>query len=437
FASSVPTTIIDGKLFASIPYGDSINLYTPFLKRLSVGTPLSISVADIRVEGDSIKTTISLNIASSLPAGNYRLRINAVERYVADNALNGETNFYDVFRKYYPDSNGFQISTDPGSFKYTYTYYREPSWVDSMLYTAVFIQNDNNREVLNCAKGRNIVMSLKQHSSKIVNGKSDIPDNVNLINGNRQFTFSADSVQTQLNIELFEAFFPPLGWKIFNRDGYITFSQYNGANGPTFGGVKAVIMDFFDYNIPGQKDSMYSKPYTGLLVTDTVQFNYSYAQYNSANIDSLIVRVSTDGGITFPTEVFRRGGLALATAPQTTSFFVPTNNSQWRSFRFGLSDIVSINNSGINIPERFELQQNFPNPFNPSTVIKYNLSIGGNVSFKIYNLLGKELLTLVNQKQSAGSYEIIFDGINFASGVYFYNLTTEGFTETKRMVLIK
>jgi len=439
FKPGFPTTIIDGKLFASIPYGDSANLYAPFLKRLSTGTPVSMSVTDERLKGDSIKTTININIASSVKPGNYRLRVNAVERYIRDTASNGETNFYDVFRKFYPDSNGFQISTDVGNYQFTYTYYRDPTWVDSMLYTAAFIQNDNTREVINCAKGRNIVLSIPKNNSKLIYEKSDVPNNLNLNNGKRELLFTSDSIQTSLNIELYEAFFPPLGWRLFNQDGYITFSQYNGANGPTFGGVKSVIMDFFDYNVPGQKDSMYSKPYTGLLMTDTVQFDYSYAQYNSTNIDSLIVKVSTDGGLTFPTEVFRKGGLALATAPQTTSFFVPTNNTQWRSFRFGLTDIVALNNSSVNIPDKFELKQNYPNPFNPITVISYQLSVSSFATLKVYDILGKEVAILVNEKQNAGSYNYQFSTINYqlSSGIYFYKLTTDGFSDTKRMVLIK
>ena len=439
FQPSFPTTIVDGKLFASIPYGDSVNLYTPFLKRRSVGTPFSISVADERIKGDSIKTTINVNIISSVRPGNYRLRVNAVERYIRDTASNGENNFYDVFRKFYPDSNGFPISTDQGSYQYIYTYYRDPTWVDSMLYTAAFIQNDNTREVINCAKGRNIVLNLPKNNSKVIYEKSDIPNNLNPNVGKRELLFSSDSIQTSLNIELYEAFFPPIGWKVFNQDGYITFSQYNGANGPTFGGVKSVIMDFFDYNVPGQKDSMYSKLYTGLLSTDTVQFDYAYAQYNSTNIDSLIVRVSTDGGMTFPTEVFRKGGLALATAPQTTSFFVPTNNTQWRSFRFGLTDIVAVNNSSVNIPDKFELKQNYPNPFNPNTVISYQLSVTSFATLKVYDILGKEVAILVNEKQNAGSYNYQFSTINYqlSSGIYFYKLTTDGFSDTKRMVLIK
>lgn len=140
--------------------------------------------------------------------------------------------------------------------------------------------------------------------------------------------------------------------KVYNQDGFITFDQFTGANGPTISGSKSVFMNFFNYNIIGQKDSMYSKVYRGLLNLDTVRFDYSYAQYSTSGsyIDSLIVKVSTDGGLTFPTEIFRKGGNQLATAPQTTTYFIPSNNTMWRSHKSSLNHIVSVNNSTLSLP---------------------------------------------------------------------------------------
>ena len=138
YGQSFPTTIIDGRLFAVIPYGDSLNLYGPYFNRLNKGSPLSMSVSDERVNGDSIRTTVSVNILTTLQQGNYRLRINAVERYIRDtiSASNGETNFYDVFRRLYPDSNGISVPATAGNYNFTYTYYREPSWT-CLLYTSM------------------------------------------------------------------------------------------------------------------------------------------------------------------------------------------------------------------------------------------------------------------------------------------------------------
>lgn len=87
----------------------------------------------------------------------------------------------------------------------------------------------------------------------------------------------------------------------------------------------------------------------------------------------------------------------------------------------------------------FALAQNYPNPFNPSTVINYRLAQSGFVSLKVYNLLGKEIATLVNSQQAAGTYSLNFstDQYHLASGVYIYTLKAGGFTSTKKMVLIR
>ncbi len=89
------------------------------------------------------------------------------------------------------------------------------------------------------------------------------------------------------------------------------------------------------------------------------------------------------------------------------------------------------------IPEEFSLIQNYPNPFNPSTFITYALPQSGNVSLKIYDALGKEVTTLVNSFKNAGVYEVKFDASDLTSGVYFYQLVTENFADTKKMILMK
>ncbi len=87
-------------------------------------------------------------------------------------------------------------------------------------------------------------------------------------------------------------------------------------------------------------------------------------------------------------------------------------------------------------PKRFNLYQNYPNPFNPKTTIKYDIPKDGLVTIKIYDLLGREVFNLREFKTS-GSYEVKFDGSNFASGLYFYSIESGNFKETKKMVLVK
>ncbi|MBK8944490.1 MAG: S8 family serine peptidase [Ignavibacteriae bacterium] len=104
--------------------------------------------------------------------------------------------------------------------------------------------------------------------------------------------------------------------------------------------------------------------------------------------------------------------------------------------------LTSININEEDIPTQFELYQNYPNPFNPTTKIKYAIPQNdkyetSNVKILIYDLLGREIKTLVNQKQNPGVYEINFDGSSLSSGVYFYKLTFGDFTSIKKMILLQ
>lgn len=95
------------------------------------------------------------------------------------------------------------------------------------------------------------------------------------------------------------------------------------------------------------------------------------------------------------------------------------------------------NSEETGTPYSFSLSQNFPNPFNPSTMIQYTLAEAQNVELKIYDLLGREVQTLVNTAQNPGSYNVMFNAQNLSSGVYFYKLTAGSFTDIKKMTLVK
>ena len=89
------------------------------------------------------------------------------------------------------------------------------------------------------------------------------------------------------------------------------------------------------------------------------------------------------------------------------------------------------------MPQEFSLSQNYPNPFNPSTLIRYQVANTGKVRLNVYDVLGREVATLVNDVKPAGSYTVTFNAANVPSGVYFYRLQTASFTETKRLVVLK
>jgi len=100
------------------------------------------------------------------------------------------------------------------------------------------------------------------------------------------------------------------------------------------------------------------------------------------------------------------------------------------------SSVNSINNKQ-NKPLSFELNQNFPNPFNPSTKIRYSVANTSFVKLKVYDILGREIAELVNEEKPAGIYEADFEGSLLASGVYIYRIQAGNFIETKKMILLK
>lgn len=108
-----------------------------------------------------------------------------------------------------------------------------------------------------------------------------------------------------------------------------------------------------------------------------------------------------------------------------------------RVFKFSLPGITSVEKENSEIPRDFSLSQNYPNPFNPSTTINFSIVEYGFVSLKIYDLLGREVATLVNEELGAGTYSTKFDAGNLASGVYVYRITAKNFASTKKMMLVK
>ena len=95
------------------------------------------------------------------------------------------------------------------------------------------------------------------------------------------------------------------------------------------------------------------------------------------------------------------------------------------------------NNYSYTIPVSCSLHQNYPNPFNPVTNIKFNVAHLTDVKIVVYDIMGREVQTLLNESLKPGTYEASFDGSSFNSGVYFYKITAGGYSETKRMMLEK
>lgn len=121
--------------------------------------------------------------------------------------------------------------------------------------------------------------------------------------------------------------------------------------------------------------------------------------------------------------------------------FVGTDNDSEGSNGKGvfrsIYSTTGINYDNLSVPSLFSLKQNYPNPFNPNTTISYTISKMSYVVIKIYNALGKEVTTLVNESKPAGNYESVFDGTNLPSGIYFCKMMANNFSKTIKLILLK
>lgn len=102
--------------------------------------------------------------------------------------------------------------------------------------------------------------------------------------------------------------------------------------------------------------------------------------------------------------------------------------------QFEYSNVIEVN---VEMPKQYALEQNYPNPFNPTTTIAYQLPAASNVSLKVFDMLGKEVATLVNGRQEAGAYTVNFNANQLSSGIYFYRLQAGNFLQTRKMMLLK
>jgi|WetSurSiteA1Bulk_404760.scaffolds.fasta_scaffold01637_4 hypothetical protein len=147
------------------------------------------------------------------------------------------------------------------------------------------------------------------------------------------------------------------------------------------------------------------------------------------------------GTVLQPDTIFNATGLTNGTLyyfwVRAADSYCSPKNSPYSLVASCTPSPVSVGNNNGEIPKEFKLFNNYPNPFNPVTTIKFDLPKDVQVNLKIYDVLGKEVTVLVNEIYKAGSYQISFNGSGLASGIYFYKINAGSFTDIKRMILIK
>jgi lysyl endopeptidase len=189
----------------------------------------------------------------------------------------------------------------------------------------------------------------------------------------------------------------------------------------------------FDWESTGMHPSLTYKFTINRIGSSTIFYfssnnngNDTFLSLRSSQLDSLAVDLGTVGdSVRCLWRVYAYNGLDSLVSDGSARLLTLKRNT------------VSINPISNVVPVEFKLHNNYPNPFNPETKIRFDIPNSQRVSLKIYNMLGKEIAILVNEVLSTGVYEVNWNAINFSSGTYFYRLETDNFVDTKRMVLLK
>ncbi len=197
----------------------------------------------------------------------------------------------------------------------------------------------------------------------------------------------------------------------------------------------------------------------GLQVGDSLYF-FSQSPLNSTFPDSMKIMYSVSDSVPEGTwTMLGRFQVNVNGFWERKGFRVPTTSTSGRlAIRYGCVDggptgnntdysgidavvvernPVGVINTNTEIPSSYNLSQNYPNPFNPSSKIKFQIAKLSNTKLVVSDILGKEVVTLVNEQLKPGTYEVDFDGTNLPSGIYFYKLITVNFADSKKMILVK
>lgn len=315
------------------------------------------------------------------------------------------------------------------------------------------------------------VIAFSQNTDKLNNVRNPIGPN-SQIGGELPIPFVAT-----FGPESFEnATFPPAGWTRLNPGGGTGWARItNGVNVPGWGtavvgstppgGGTAIAYATYSNGGPTSNDMwlitpqimninlsdsliFYVKKWPGIQYADNLDVKISTTNNTTPGAFSLTVALLVYPGsndTTWTRKAYRLSSVAGLT--QGANIYVGFREHVLDNFNDGdvigidlvrvVEDLTAINQVGNEIPASFDLSQNYPNPFNPSTKINFALPTSGKVKLAVYDMLGNEVSVLFDGNKDAGFYTASFDASKLATGVYFYKLTTENNSLTKKMTLIK
>jgi hypothetical protein len=282
------------------------------------------------------------------------------------------------------------------------------------------------------------------------------------------FLFSLYLYPQQINIKLNEGFesitFPPSGWKRINIAGANQWQRLTSPLPPEImqPPVQGNAVARINYEYFGGEDWLITKKINSISADDSLMF-FLIKQSDQGPFppDSLIIKVSTTDSLqsSFTNTLININIAGIPVGNQTwhkyylslsqfagQNIFIAFQHKDINGHGCALDSVVVFNSNSIGIkkigntiPDKPELFQNYPNPFNPATNIKYQITnnMPRQVTLKVFDVLGKQVKTLVNEKLNAGTYETTFYGSGLTSGIYFYKLETDDFSAVKSMILIK
>jgi type IX secretion system substrate protein len=279
---------------------------------------------------------------------------------------------------------------------------------------------------------------------------------------------------SSLNESFESTTFPPTGWthaELTGGTGWnrqtVGTSPLPGWTGGTItsppgGGSAVAYVTWIDGGATSNDLWLITPQITNVQLNDSLYFWLLKPGYTNGYLDNIDIKISTTTAIpsaftitvaalvypvgTSDTTWLRRGyrlGNFVTNGANIYIAFrehVNDNNIDGAAFLLDLvsvTSLVGVENNNNEIPASYGLQQNYPNPFNPSTQISYSIPKGGNVKLAVYDMVGNEVAIITNEFKKAGNYTINFDASRLSSGVYFYKLTSEGYSDVKKMILIK